>query len=308
MRVFVTGASGFIGSAVVRELLGAGHSVVGLARSDRSEAALTAADVEVHRGDIDDPDSLHEGAAGADGVIHLAFDNTFSTATIYEASVAADLRAVEAMGVALEGSGKPFVVASGTLALAFTPGLGTEGDPSDPALPRVASERAAIALAPRGVRSSIVRLAPCVHDETRAGLATTLIGIASEKGVSGFIGDGANRWPGVHRLDAAKLFRLALEAAPAGSRLHAVGDEGVPMHEIAGAIGRGLGLPVVSVTAEEADDHFGFFSLVVPLDNPTSSAFTQQTLGWRPTRSGLIVDLEGPGHYGSRVGLYAGDS
>ena len=294
MRVFVTGASGFIGSAVVRELLDSGHAVVGLARSNEAAATLTAAGAEVHRGAIDDLDSLHDGAANADGTIHLAFDNSFSD---YAAAIAADQRAVATMGAALDGSDKPFVVTSGTLALAFTPGLGTEDDASDPALPRVASEHATIALAQRGIRSSVVRLAPCVHDETRAGLATSLIDIAREKGVSAFIGDGTNRWPGVHRLDAARLFRLALEAAPAGSRLHGVGEQGVPLRDIAGVIGRGLDLPVVSITAEDASEHFGFFSLVVPLDNPTSSALTQQCLGWRPANAGLIADLQARRNY-----------
>jgi nucleoside-diphosphate-sugar epimerase len=294
MRVFVTGASGFIGTAVVRELLDSGHEVVGLARSNGAASALTAAGVEVQRGAVDDLDRLHDGAADTDGTIHLAFDNSFSD---YAAAIAADERAVTAMGAALEGSDKPFVVTSGTLALAFTPGLGTEDDASDPALPRVASEHATVALAPRGVRSSVVRLAPCVHDETKAGLASSLIDIAREKGVSAFVGDGTNRWPGVHRLDAAKLFRLALEAAPAGSRLHAVGDEGVPLREIAGVIGRHLDVPVVSITAEEASEHFGFFSLTVPLDNPTSSLLTRQRLAWRPTNPGLIADLEAHRHY-----------
>ena len=287
--MFVTGASGFIGSAVVRELLDAGHEVVGLARSSAAAASLTAAGAEAFPGAVDDLESLHDGAIDTDGTIHLAFDNSL---TDYAAAVAADERAVVTMGAALEGSDKPFVVTSGTLALAFTPGLGTEDDVSDPALPRIASEHATIALATRGVRSSVVRLAPCVHDATKAGLATGLIDIARKKGVSAFVGDGANRWPGVHRLDAAKLFRLALEAAPPGSRLHAVGEEGVPLRDIAEAIGRRLDLPVVSITAEEATDHFGFFALTVPLDNPTSSARTQQLLGWHPANPGLIVDLE----------------
>jgi nucleoside-diphosphate-sugar epimerase len=296
MRVFVTGASGFIGSAVVRELLDSGHEVVGLARSNDAAAALEAVGVEVHPGAVDDLDSLHDGAADADGTIHLAFDNSFSD---YAAAIEADERAVATMGAALDGSGKPFVVTSGTLALAFSPGLGTEDDASDPALPRVGSEHAAIALAQRGVRSSVVRLAPCVHDETKAGLATSLIDIARQRGVSAFVGDGTNRWPGVHRLDAATLFRLALEAAPAGSRLHGIGDEGVPLRDIAGVIGRGLDLPVVSITAEEASEHFGVFSLAVPLDNPTSSALTKQRLGWRPANPGLIADLEARRQYNS---------
>ncbi len=296
MRVFVTGASGFIGSAVVRELLDSDHEVVGLARSDDAAATLSAAGVEVHRGAVDDLDSLRDGAATADGIVHLAFDNSFSD---YAAASAADLRAVETMGAALEGSDKPFVVTSGTLALAFTPGIGTEDDVPDLALPRVASEHATIALARRGVRSSVVRLAPCVHDESKAGLATSLIDTAREKGVSAFVGDGANRWPGVHRLDAARLFRLALEAAPAGSRLHGVGDEGIALRDIAAVIGRRLDLPVVSITTEEASEHFGFLSLVVPLDNPTSSVLTQQLLGWRPANPGLIPDLEEHRHYGN---------
>jgi nucleoside-diphosphate-sugar epimerase len=263
MRVFVTGASGFIGSAAVQDLLAGGHEVVGLARSDASASALESGGASVRRGSLDDLDSLRAGAADADGVVHLAFDNSFVD---YAAAVTADLDAVEAMGSALRGSGKPFVVTSGTLSLAFTPGLGTEADVLDPALPRVGSEHAAIALADDGVRSSIVRLAPCVHDGTRAGLASGLIAVAREWGVSAYVGDGANRWPGVHRLDAAHLFRLALESAPAGTRLHAVGDEGVPLRDIAEVIGRHLDLPVVSITAEEAADHFGFLGLPVPLD------------------------------------------
>ena len=296
MRVFVTGATGYIGSAIVRKLLAAGHQVVGLARSDTAAAALTAADAEVHRGALDDLDSLRDGAAAADGVIHLAFNN-ISLRTDFAASVQADLRAVETIGAALEGSGKPFVITSGTLLLASLGRLGTEEDVADPALPRVASENAAIAFAKRGVRSSVVRLAPSVHGEgDKHGFVPSLIGIARAKGVSAFVGDGSNRWPAVHRLDAARLFRLAAEAAPAGSRLHGAGEEGVPFREIAEAIGRQLKLPVVSIEASDAGAHFGFLSAFVSADNPTSSKQTQELLGWRPEGPALIADIE-QGHY-----------
>lgn len=215
----------------------------------------------------------------------------------FAAACQADLRAVEAIGAALEDSDKPFVVTSGTLVLAMLGRLATEGDVSDPALPRVASENAAIALAERGVRSSVVRLAPSVHGEgDKAGFVPTLIGIARAKRVSAFVGDGSNRWPAVHRLDAARLFRLAAEGAPAGTRLHGAGEQGVPFREIAEAIGRQLKLPVVSVTAEDAGDHFGFLSTFVSFDNPTSSALTQERLGWKPEGPALIPDIE-QGHY-----------
>jgi nucleoside-diphosphate-sugar epimerase len=296
MRVFITGATGFIGSAVARELLEAGHQVVGLARSDTAAAALTGAGAEVHRGALDDLDSLHDGAAAADGAIHLAFNNISET-TDFAASLQADLRAVETIGAALEDSGKPFVVTSGTLVLASLGRLGTEAEPGADGVPRVASENAAIALAERGVRSSVVRLAPSVHGEgDKAGFVPSLIGIARAKGVSAFVGDGSNRWPAVHRLDAARLFRLAAEAAPAGSRLHGAGEEGVPFRDIAEVIGRHLKLPVVSVAAEDAGDHFGFLSAMVSFDNPTSSALTRERLGWKPEGPALIPDIE-QGHY-----------
>jgi nucleoside-diphosphate-sugar epimerase len=296
MRVFVTGATGYIGSAVVRELIDAGHQVLGLARSDKAAKSLTDAGAEVHRGSLDDLDSLRSGAASADGVIHLAFKHDFSD---YAGAVTADMQAVETMGAVLEGSGKPFVITSGTLMLTFVlpPGqLGMEEDVVDASVPRGASENAAITLAERGVRSSVVRLAPSVHGQGDKGFVSTLIGIAREKGVSAYIDDGSNRWPAVHRLDAARLFRLAVEAAPAGSLLHGVGDEGVSFRDIAGVIGRYLNLPVVSISREEAESHFGFLGAFASADNPTSNGLTQERLGWRPVQPALIPDLE-QGHY-----------
>jgi nucleoside-diphosphate-sugar epimerase len=300
MRVFVTGASGHIGSAVVPELLGAGHEVVGLARSDASAAALSTAGAEVHRGALDDLDGLSSAAAAAEGVIHLAYDHSFSD---FVAAATTDLRAIEAIGAALEGSDKPFVVTSGTLMLAeLTHGghVGLETDAVDsgsPPRPRVASENAAMALADRGVRSSVVRLAPSVHSSIdRHGFVPRLIEIARERGVAGYIGDGANRWPAVHTLDAARLFRLALERAPAGSRLHGVGDEGVPVRDIAAVIGRQLGVPAASIAPDDAADYFGFLAAFIGTDNPTSNAITRELVGWEPTHPGLIDDLE-EGHY-----------
>ncbi|OXM85677.1 SDR family oxidoreductase [Paenibacillus rigui] len=291
MRVFVTGATGFVGSAVVPELLAAGHQVVGLARSDEGAAALKAAGADVHRGTLNDLDSLQNGAAAADGVIHLAFIHNFSD---YAAAAETDRQAIEAIGAALQGSNKPFVVTAGTLML--SPGrLGTEEDTLPPNTLRH-SEKTAIGLVERGVRSSIVRLAPSVHGPGDHGFVPELIRIARDKGVSAYIGDGSNRWPAVHRIDAARLFRLAVEAAPAGSRLHGVGDEGVPFRDIAGVIGRHLNLPVASISHEEASAHFGWIGAFASADNPASSAKTQDLLGWKPVHPTLIQDLE-EGHY-----------
>ncbi|GGB32813.1 putative NAD-dependent epimerase/dehydratase [Lentibacillus populi] len=296
MRVFVTGATGFIGTAVVRELIEAGHQVVGLARSDKSADTLKVAGAEVHRGSLDDLDSLRSGASAADGVIHLAFKHDFSE---FDKAVADDLRAVKTMGEVLEGTGKPFVITSGTLMLTYVlpPGqIGTEKDVVDNSVPRGEAENVVISLAERGVRSSFLRLPPSVHGLGDHGFVSSLIGIARDKGVSAYIGDGYNRWPAVHRLDAARLFRLAVEAAPGGSRLHGVADEGVPFRDIAGVIGRHLNLPVVSISREEADAHFGWLGAFAPTDNPTSSALTQERLGWQPVHPKLIPDLE-KGHY-----------
>jgi nucleoside-diphosphate-sugar epimerase len=298
MRVFVTGASGWVGSAVVPELIGAGHDVTGLARSDASAAALAAAGARVHRGSLDDLDSLRGGAAAADGVIHLAFRHDFGD---FAAAAATDLRAIQAIGDVLAGSGKPFVATSGTLMVAMiAPGrLGTEDIVPGPELatsPRVGSEIAVLAMAARGVRTSSVRLSPTVHGPGDRGFVPRLIDIARDKGVAAYVGDGGNRWPAVHRLDAARLFRLALEKAPAGAVLHAAADQGVPFRDIAGVIGRQLDIPVTSVSREEADGHFGFLAAFVPLDNPTSSELTRRLVGWEPSHPALIPDLE-EGHY-----------
>jgi nucleoside-diphosphate-sugar epimerase len=290
MRIFVTGASGWIGSAVVPELIGAGHQVLGLARSDESAAAVAAAGAEVLRGDLHDLDALRIGAAGAGGVIHLAFIHDFSD---FEASLAADRRAVETMGAALEGSGKPLVIASGTPAV---PGrVATERDEmlSGPMAGRAATGRATVDMAARGVRSSVMGLPRTVHgDGDRHGFIARLVAIAREKGVSGYVGDGSSRWPAVHVLDAAHLFRLAVEQAPAGSRLHAVGDDGVPTRDIAEVIGRHLNVPTASVPAED----FGFLGQILAVDMPASATQTRELLGWRPVQPGLIEDME-KGHY-----------
>ena len=293
MRVFVTGASGWVGSAVVPELINAGHHVVGLARSEASAEAISAAGAEVHWGSLEDLESLHEGAAKSDGVIHLAFIHDFSQ---YEAANQADRRAIEAMGSSLEGSDRPLVIASG-VATTARGRLATENDPPAPDFPRSPATRMTLALAEKGVRSSVVRLAPTTHGRGDKGFVPIVIDIAREKGVSGYVGDGSNRWPAVHRSDAARVFRLALEAAPAGSVWHAVADEGVPTRTIAEVIGRHLDLPVASVPRELASEHFGWMGTFWGgIDAPTSSALTRQRLGWEPTGPSLIEDLE-QGHY-----------
>jgi nucleoside-diphosphate-sugar epimerase len=295
MRVFVTGATGFIGSAVVRELAGAGHQVTGLARSDRSAAALSEAGVEVHRGSLEDLDSLRSGAAAADGVVHTAYIHDFTETGDPVAAAATDGRAIEAMGAALAGSGRPLVVASGLVHTPGRPATETDDAPDTPMHPRV-SEQAALPLAGQGVRVSVVRLPPSVHGEGDYAFVPALIGIARAQGRSAYLGDGANRWAAVHRLDAATVFRLALESASPGTRLHAVGDEGVPFRDIAEVIGRHLGLPVVSLAPEEARGNFGMFSGFAAIDVPASSALTRKEFGWEPVQPGLIADLD-EGHY-----------
>jgi nucleoside-diphosphate-sugar epimerase len=301
MRVFVTGASGWIGSAVVPELLGAGHQVLGLARSDASAAALAAAGAEVRRGNLDDLDSLRNAAAESDGVIHLAFKHESAFSGDFQGAADADRRAVETLGAALAGSGRPLLIASGTLGLA--PGrVATErdGHGSDPAVaglgagPRTrwATAELVLSLASRNVRSSVVRLPPTNHGDGDHGFIAALVGIARAKGVSGYIGDGSNRWPAVHRLDSGHLFRLAIDGAPAGSTLHAVADEGVPVRDIAEVIGRHLRLPVVSIEPGEAREHFTWLADFLAADSPASSELTRELLGWRPTQQGLLEDLD----------------
>ncbi len=299
MRVFVTGASGHLGSAVIPELRRAGHKVVGLARSDQAAATIDAAGGSVRPGSLDDLDVLGASAADADAVIHLAFAHDWMQTGDFAGAVASDLAAITAMGEALKGSGKPFVTTSGTgmLALGGISGrLGTENDVIESG-PRVDAENYVIALAEGGVRSSVVRLPPTVHsDLDTRGFVPTLIGTAREKGYAAYIGDGENRWAAGDTRDAACLYRLAIESAPAGSRLHAVGDEGVPFREIEQTIGRMLALPVQSITTDDADEYFGFLARFAGMDNAASSAVTRSLLGWEPTRPGLIADLE-QGHY-----------
>lgn len=289
MRVFITGASGFIGSAIIPELIGAGHQVIGLARSDAAAKSVVALGAQVHRGSLEELESLRSGAAAADGVIHCAFNHDFSQ---YQNNCEADRRAIEAMGSVLIGSDRPFVVSAGVGVL--TPDRpATENDACVPSsmLPRSASEEAALALAERGVRASVMRL-PQVHNLDMQGLITLLVIIAREKRLSAYVGDGANRWPAAHRLDVARLYKLALEKGSAGARYHAIAEEGVPLRQIAEVIGRRLNLPIVSKSPEEAADHFGWMGFMVGRDGPASSAITQERLGWRPVECGLLADLE----------------
>lgn len=293
MRVFVTGATGFIGRATVPELIKAGHKVTGLSRSAANAGVLTAMGADVHPGSLEDLDSLKRGAAAADGVIHLGFIHDFSK---FVENGQIDKRAIEAMGGVLEGTDKPFIVTSGVALL--TPGrLSTEEDPAhSDGVPRV-SEAAAFAFTPRGVRAMAMRL-PQVHGgEGKCGLLEFALNIAREKGVSAYIGDGGNRWAAAHRLDVARLYRLALEKGVAGAAYHAVADEGVPMRDIAQVLGRQMNVPVASITPEEAPAHFGWLAMFATIDAPASSALTQQRLDWKPTEIGLLADIGQPGYF-----------
>ncbi len=291
MRVFVTGATGFVGSAVVQELIKAGHQVLGLARSDAGAKSLIAAGGQVHRGDLQDLESLRSGAAMSDGVIHTAFIHDFSK---FQENCEIDRRAIESLGGALVGTNRPLVITSGTGVGNTAQGQPASEDNFDAhhPIPRIASELAGISVADRGVNVSVVRL-PQVHDRDKQGLVTYSIALAREKGISAYIGDGLNRWPAVHRLDAAPVYRLALEKGIAGARYHAVAEEGVTAREIAEAIGRGLKIPIVSKSTKEAAVHFGWLAMFAGMDMPASSVLTQKRLGWHPTdKPGMVADLE----------------
>ena len=294
MRVFVTGASGYVGSGVVAELIGAGHHVIGLARSEASAAAIEAAGADVLRGTLTDLDSLRSGAQAADGVIHLAYVHDFAA---IDSAGEVDFQAVQTLLSALEGTGKPFVGTSGTLIVAGLGRVGTEADTGPDGARRVDSENLAVSMAARGVRSSVVRLAPTVHGDTdKHGFIPSLITMARDNGSAAYVADGSNRWPAVHLRDAARLFRLAVESAPPGTRLHGNGEQGVPFRLIAEAIGRQLGVPVRSVSPDEAPQYLGFLAQFAAMDDPTSSEMTQQLLDWKPTEVGIIADLNA-GHY-----------
>jgi nucleoside-diphosphate-sugar epimerase len=295
MRVFLTGATGFIGSAIVPELINAGHQVLGLARSDAGTRSLIASGAAVHRGSLEDPESLRSGAAQTDGVIHCAFDHSAfgSDFSKFLEVCEKDRRAIEALGETLKGSDRPLLITSGTGMGNAAPGQPATEDHFDPdhPNPRRLSEVAGAALSERGVNVSVVRL-PQVHDTVKQGLITYAIQVAREKGASAYIGEGLNRWPAAHVLDVARLYRLALEKGEAGSRYNAVAEEGVSMREIAEVIGRGLKVPVVSISQEKAQSHFGWLAMFAGADMPASSALTRQRLGWRPTGPGLVADLE----------------
>jgi nucleoside-diphosphate-sugar epimerase len=295
MRVFVTGASGFIGSAIVPELISAGHQVLGLARSDAAAKSLAAAGAQVHRGNLDDLESLRSGAAQSDGVIHTAFNHDFSK---FQAICETDRRAIESMASALADSNRPLIISSGVALL--SPGkVSTEDQSADPnsPVPRVLTEVTADALAARGVHVSVIRLAPTVHGDGDHGFVPMIINTAREKGVSAYVGDGNNRWPAVHRLDAARLYRLALEKNAIGGRYHGVAEEGVPFREIATIIGRRLNIAVVSKTPAEAETHFGWFAHFAAIDAPSSSRKTRAVSGWEPQQPGLIADLDRPRYF-----------
>lgn len=289
MKVFITGGTGFIGSLVVEELIRNGHQVLGLARSDETEQKLKDAGASALRGTLDDVEILKQGAILTDGVIHMGFSNDFSH---YNEAIETDLAAVKAIGSVLEGTGKVFVNTAGTLGISGLGRIATEDDcgPSD--MPRIASEEEVIAMATKGVRSSVVRLAPCVHDTNRHGIASILGQIAAEKGVSAYIEEGNNVWPAVHRRDAAHLFCLAMESAPAGTRLNAVAEEGILFKDIAKSIGDNLNIPVKSISSKEAEAHFGWFAMSASFDNPTSSAVTRRLLNWTPTHATLLQDID----------------
>ncbi|MDB5156294.1 MAG: Nucleoside-diphosphate-sugar epimerase [Mucilaginibacter sp.] len=296
MRVFITGATGFIGSAIVKELIGAGHQVLGLTRSDSGAKELIAVGAEVHRGTLEDLESLRSGAAICDGVIHTAFIHDFSK---FQENCETDRRAIDAIGSVLAGSDRPLIVTSGTGLGALAPGdIAVEDNVATSKTthhPRVASEEAAAAVAKQGVNVSIMRLPPSVHDKGDHGFVPMLIGIARDKGISAYVGDGANRWPAVHRLDAAHLYRLVLEKGVAGT-YHALGDDGIPTRDIAEVIARHLNIPAKSLSPEEAAAHFGWIANFFGADVPASAKLTKERTGWQPTHPGLIADLE-QGHY-----------